>query len=366
MVQANRIDNARLRWLSTIRARLYSAFGVAAALTIVCSFIAFYEFVVIGATTKKIAVRSLPATAVSLRLVEEANSLISAAPRLMAAKDDKGRLETANRIERQAKNLVEGIERLKTLGVENTDDIDAMRNELVQRLIALNEVVKDRISISDERATLASAIQPAYVALHNALTSAIADANSGLMSTSEEPGIDTAFRRKLKSLRWLMEMESETNLLAGFLAEAALVYDSARLQALRDLINAAKVKIEKGLNTISDPVQQKKLTVLYNEFGSIESDDGIIAVRTYELNRLHDADVAFDNAQSATTKLKKAVDDMVEQQVRTAQSNLHGGRTANKLGQDHFDCVVNCGRDQRGDGGLALCCAWRGAPVGST
>jgi adenylate cyclase len=320
MVQANRIDNARLRWLSTIRARLYSAFGVAAALTIVCSFIAFYEFVVIGATTKKIAVRSLPATAVSLRLVEEANSLISAAPRLMAAKDDKGRLETANRIERQAKNLVEGIERLKTLGVENTDDIDAMRNELVQRLIALNEVVKDRISISDERATLASAIQPAYVALHNALTSAIADANSGLISTSEEAGIDTAFRRKLESLRWLMEMESETNLLAGFLAEAALVYDSARLQALRDLIKAAKVKIEKGLNTISDPTQQKKLTVLYNEFGSIESDDGIIAVRTYELNRLRDADVAFDNAQSATTKLKKAVDDMVEQQVRTAQT----------------------------------------------
>ena len=66
--------------------------------------------------------------------------------------------------------MAEGVERLKTLGVENTDDIDAMRNALVQRLNALNEVVKDRISISDERTTLASAIQPAYVALHNALS----------------------------------------------------------------------------------------------------------------------------------------------------------------------------------------------------
>ncbi len=98
MVQANRSDKIRLRWLSTIHARLYSAFGFAAALTLVGSFIAFYEFIVIGATTNEIVSRSLPATVVSLRLVEEANSLVSAAPRLMAAKDDKGRLETANRI----------------------------------------------------------------------------------------------------------------------------------------------------------------------------------------------------------------------------------------------------------------------------
>ena len=43
-------------------------------------------------------------------------------------------------------------------------------------------------------------------------------------------------------------------------------------------------------------------------------------MRIYELNRLHDADAAFANAQSATAALKKAVSDMVEQQGRTAQS----------------------------------------------
>ena len=320
MVQANRVEAIRLRWFSTIRARLYSAFGFAAALTIICSFIAFYEFIVIGATTDKVVVRSLPATALSLRLVEQANSLISVAPRLMAAKNENDRLEAANRIDQQAKNLVEGVERLKTLGVENTNDIDAARNALLQRLDALDQVVKDRISISDQRITLASAIQPTYVALHDALASAIANANSDLMSTSEQAGIDAALARKLESLRRLMEMESESNLLAGFLSEAALVYDSDRLQALRDLIKAAKAKLEKNLSIISDLVQQNKLSALYRDLGSIESDDGIISVRTYELNRLHDADVAFQNAQTATATLKKSVDDMVEQQSHTAQT----------------------------------------------
>ena len=66
--------------------------------------------------------------------------------------------------------------------------------------------------------------------------------------------------------------------------------------------------------------QQKRLAPLYNDLGSIETSDGIIAVRIYELNLLHDADVAFANAQSETATLKQAVDDMVEQQGRMAQS----------------------------------------------
>jgi signal transduction histidine kinase/CheY-like chemotaxis protein/HAMP domain-containing protein len=318
-LEAKGTDKNRQRWLSSIRGRLYSAFGFAALLTIVCSFIAFYEFIVIGATTSGIVTRSLPATVVSLRLVEEANSLVSAAPHLMAAKDDKDRLEIANRIDRQAKNLTEGVERLRTLGINNADAIDAERNALVQRLEALNEVVKDRISISVERLTLASAIQPAYQALHNGLTSAIADANSDLMTTSTQARMDAALTGKLESLRRLLEMESQSNLLAGLLTEAALINDSSRLASLRDLIKAAKEKIEANLNTISDPAQQKKLAALYKDLGSIETSDGIIATRTYELNRLHDADVAFENAQAETAKLKKAVDDMVELQGRTAQ-----------------------------------------------
>ncbi|MGA8997537.1 MAG: hypothetical protein WB463_06625, partial [Pseudolabrys sp.] len=63
-------------WLSTIRGRLYLAFGFAAALTIIGSAIAFYEFTVIGLTTKEIVSRSLPTTAVSLRLAEQASSLV--------------------------------------------------------------------------------------------------------------------------------------------------------------------------------------------------------------------------------------------------------------------------------------------------
>src|SRR5215470_835577 len=110
-------------WLSTIRARLYLAFGFAAALTIVGASVAFYEFTIIGSTTKEIVSRSLPATAVSLRLAEQASSLVSSGPRLMTASTEKVRAEILADINKQEENLEAGIAQLKVLGISNTDDI---------------------------------------------------------------------------------------------------------------------------------------------------------------------------------------------------------------------------------------------------
>src|ERR1041385_1175567 len=91
-------------WLSTIRGRLYLAFGFAAALTIIGATVAFYEFTVIGMTTNEIVSRSLPTTAVSLRLAEQAGRLLSSGPRLMSANADKSRGEIMGDIHQQEKN----------------------------------------------------------------------------------------------------------------------------------------------------------------------------------------------------------------------------------------------------------------------
>src|SRR5215467_13513088 len=106
--------------LSTIRARLYLAFGFAAALTIIGAWVAFYEFTVIGSTTNEIVSRSLPATAVSLRLAEQASSLVSSGPRLMTAGSDKVRAEILADINKQEESLEAGIAQLKALGITNT------------------------------------------------------------------------------------------------------------------------------------------------------------------------------------------------------------------------------------------------------
>ena len=245
-------------WFSTIRARLYFAFGIAAALTIVGSFTALYEFNAIGEITNEILSHSFPATVVSLRLAEEASSLVSSAPRLMTALDDKTRLDTAKGIDRQANSLEEGIMRLRELGIGTADEIDTTRKALVQRLDALNQAVKDRIIISNERRYMASSVRKAHEDLLVGLAPAIDDANFHLMMRSKTATVDPTLSSDLEALRRLLGTESEANLLAGLLTEASLVTEATRLEPLRDLIGSAKRKIETNLKAIADPVQKKE------------------------------------------------------------------------------------------------------------
>ncbi len=308
----------RLGWLSTIRSRLYLAFGFAAALTIIGSSIAFYEFTVIGLTTKEIVSRSLPTTAVSLRLAEQASSLVSSGPRLMAAGTDKARGEIMDNIGQQEKSLENGIAHLKTLGIGKAEDIDASRKALSDRLHTLNEAISNRIVMSNERSYLASSVRAAHEALLIGLAPAIDDANFDLMMNAKQEGA-AAVETRLENLRRLLQTESESNLLAGLLTEASLVSDASRLEPLRDLIESAQRKIYKNLNAISERAQQSKLVGLYKQLGAIGADDGVIAARAYELNQQHEAQLAFNAAQSEASKLKNAVDNLVEEQGRIAQ-----------------------------------------------
>jgi methyl-accepting chemotaxis protein len=301
-------------WLSSIRSRLYLAFGFAAALTIIGSLIAFYEFTVIGMTTNEIVSRSLPTTAVSLRLAEQASSLVSSGPRLMAAATDKARDEIMGEIARQEKNLENGIARLKALGIVKADEIDANRKALSERLQALNRTVANRITVSNERSYLASSVRSAHEAMLIGLAPAIDDANFDLMMNAKQEGA-AAIETRLDLLRRLLEAESETNLLAGLLTEASLVRDTSRMEPLRDLIDSAKRKIAKNLNMLGDRVQKEKLLALYNQLAAIGSEDGVVAARTYELGQQHEAQLAFNAAQAEASRLKGTVDELVEQQA---------------------------------------------------
>lgn len=305
-------------WLSTIRGRLYLAFGFAAALTIIGSSVAFYEFTIIGLTTNEIVSRSLPTTAVSLRLAEQAGSLVSSGPRLMSAGTDAIRKEIMENIGKQENNIENGIAYLKNLNISQANDIDVSSKALSERLHTLDRAISNRIIMSNERSYLASSVRAAHEALLIGLAPAIDDANFDLMMNARQEGA-AALDTRLEYLRRLLETESESNLLAGLLTEASLVGDSSRLEPLRDLIDAAQRKITKNLNAISDRTQQQKLTVLYKQLGSIGADDGIIAARAYELNQQQQAQVAFVAAQSEATKLKHAVVDLVEDQSRIAQ-----------------------------------------------
>jgi methyl-accepting chemotaxis protein WspA len=319
-------------WLATIRARLYLAFGFAAALTVLGLLIALYEFTSIGGTTKEIVSSSMPATVQSLRLSEETSRLIASVPRLMTVADESRRSAVAAEIAEQAGGLATHSALLRVLDGSRTTEIDTAQGAMIERLGALNRLVTARIAISGQRQAMTLSVPKVHEALLEAITPIIDDANFDLMTASKAAG-NKAPGELLESLRRALEMQAEVNLIAGLLTEASMIGELARLQPLRELIDAAQRKIEANVGALADPEQRKKLSGLYERLAAIAGKDGIIALRSRELNAQREAELAFAATQSEAAKLKQAVDRLVEhlsEKARAlaarAQEQIRSGR----------------------------------------
>src|ERR1700692_3191676 len=179
----------------TIRSRPYLAFRLAARMAVVGSLFALYASANISATMTEIVSRSMPATVESLRLAEEASTLVASAPRLMTASDDNRRDEIARDIAAQSHILSERIGRLRQLDAGQNDEIEVARAAMVERLDALNQAVTERLKISAQRRAPALSVRRAHKDILEAITPAIDDANFDLLSAITGRGSKRASNR---------------------------------------------------------------------------------------------------------------------------------------------------------------------------
>jgi phosphoglycerate-specific signal transduction histidine kinase len=135
-----------LSWLSTIRSRLYLAFALAAAMTVICSTVVLIFSTSTANTLNEIVSRSMPATIDSFRLSDGTSRLIALAPRLIAVEDEAHRAEVSAQIGAQSRDLQSQIERLRALDAGDGSEIAATKAAMDAQLNALKEAVADRIS----------------------------------------------------------------------------------------------------------------------------------------------------------------------------------------------------------------------------
>jgi methyl-accepting chemotaxis protein len=306
--------------LNTIRSRLYLAFGLAAGMTVVGSLFALYASANISATMTEIVSRSMPATVESLRLAEEASTLVASAPRLMTASDDNRRDEIARDIAAQSQLLSDRIARLRQLDAGQTDEIELARAAMVERLDALNQAVTERLKISAQRRALALSVRRAHEDILEAITPAIDDANFDLMTRNQASGGSAAVNQSIEALRRLLEIQSGTNLLSGLLIESSMVTDVANLAPMRDPIASAQRGIEGNLKALPQTEQTQKIAVLYQKLAAVAGSNGIVTQRTNELNREQDARQVYAAATAEAARLRRAVEGSIERQGKFAQA----------------------------------------------
>jgi len=297
--------------LLTLRARLYFAFGFAAAMTVVGSLIALYTFNDVGSTTTEIVSHSTPAMVQSLRLAEETSSVLAAAPRIMAARTDAQRSAVAAELKLKELRLSALVADLIETAGASAADIDRARAAMTDRLYALDRTVAERISISEQRQKLTLSVRKLHEEFLEQIAPVIDDANFDLVIATRT-GLKAGSVDLVELLRRSLEIQAEVNLLAGLLTEASMAGERARLQPLRDLMDAARRKIDGNISAMSGVPQRQKLADLYRRMAAIADKDGIPALRDRELSVLQDAERTFAATQSEAVKLKQAVEQLVE------------------------------------------------------
>lgn len=306
--------------LRTIRSRLFLAFAAAAAMTVIGSSVALFASANISRTMTDIVSRSMPATVESLRLSEEASTLVASVPRLMAAEDESRENAIARDIDSQSRSLRDRIDRLRLLDASENDEIEVALANMNERLRALNQSVTERIKIARQRRALALAVRKFHDDLLEVITPAVDDANFDLMTKNQGSQSGMGLSWSIDSLRRLLELQADVNLLAGLLIESSLVADKANLPPLRDLIAAAERHIETNLKVLPNPDQRKKISPLYERLAVMAGDDGIVGLRGNELDHIHDTELAFTAALRDAARLKKAVENLIERQGVFAQA----------------------------------------------
>jgi methyl-accepting chemotaxis protein len=309
-----------LPWLSTIRSRLYLAFGVAAGMTVVGSLFALFASANIGGTLNEIVSRSMPATLESFRLSEDTSRLVAAAPRLISVADEPHRAAIGAEIGALSRNLEAKIERLQTLDGSESNEIAVAQSAMANSLKALNEAVADRIRISDQRRALAIAVRKAHENLLEAITPAIDDANFDLMTKSQAAESRAELNQSIEGLRRLLEVQADVNLLAGLLIESSMVTDIASLPPMRDSIAAAERNIDANLKALPDPEQRAKITALYGKLTALGGDFGIIVQRTNELLREREVQEVYAATLGEAARLRDAVENLIARQGVMAQT----------------------------------------------
>jgi hypothetical protein len=154
-------------------------------------------------------------------------------------------------------------------------------------------------------------VRKAHEDLLEAITPAIDDANFDLMTKSQN--VDRAtLNDSIDSLRRLLEVQADANLLAGLLIEGSLVTDVANLPPLRDSIAGAERDIDSDLKGLPASDQRVTMTNLYRKLAALSGGNGIIERRADELKSEQDAGQVYTAALGEAARLHTAVEALIE------------------------------------------------------
>jgi methyl-accepting chemotaxis protein len=261
-----------------LRGRLFTAFGVVAALTVLASSSAIISYDSLGRSLGAIAEKSLPEITRASKVVRAAGEAAAAAPRLLAATDSTEREHALKILVAARQELTQTI---GALGVEDAARLNKTADRMLENLNRLTQSVSERQTIAASRDALVASLRKSHQKLAEKLSPMADDAGFTLTI-----GLETAADKKdlglvqktlaaladseLASLQAILELRAESNLILGILVEAADLRSADLLPPVKDRFTSTARHLARAAAALKDSETSK----LVDELVRIGNDSG--------------------------------------------------------------------------------------------
>jgi methyl-accepting chemotaxis protein len=273
---------------SSIKTRLYLAFGGVAALTLVAGGAAWVSFTNVQGTVGDMIRQDVPAMTAALELAAESASLSAAAPALAGADSADERARTKRALEQRSQALDRRIGRLDAGGAsaETVAQIRDLAARTRAALDTLDDAVGARLTARTALAEQVQAVRAAHDGLLEEVVPRIDDANFELILGTEDASASSAeamndvLVKGVGRLRDLLALRADANRVMALLTEARTVDRTARLGALEMNAEAPLERIEAALASVPEDNDGNRVRMPAQMLVSYaQGDDSVLAAR---------------------------------------------------------------------------------------
>jgi len=258
--------NAGISWYRLgLRGRLFMAFGVVAALTVLASGSAIISYDSLGRSLGAISEKSLPEITRASEVARAAGDVAAAAPRLLAATDQAERDHAAGILTAARQELKQSI---SALAADDVAKVSKTADRIMANLDRLVQSVTERKTIAAARAALVASLRKSHQKLAEKLAPMADDAGfsltMGLQTAADNKDLEVVQKtlsaladNELVSLQAILDLRAESNLMLGILVEVADLPSADLLPPVKDRFTATAGRLGKAATAFKNPEASK-------------------------------------------------------------------------------------------------------------
>jgi methyl-accepting chemotaxis protein len=245
---------------SSIKTRLFLAFGTIAGATVVASAAACLLLSQVGDRLVEMSERNIPALISTMELAQQAEALAGTAPTMMKADTPAARAQQEEAVRILDDGVAQRLRGLAALhGAEAVAGLTRLDANLVAKLRALDAVIGTRLEGAERRQRLAAATETAKNRVRDLLAPSLERVQSDITMVSMTIGSDpTASIRTLLKLVSLQvplvqgfgDLLDRANLAAGILDRAAAAPTAARVEGLEKEFATLREETDEKLDIV--------------------------------------------------------------------------------------------------------------------